>query len=385
MIHLKKICFVVLLIMTLIGCTEVYIPEVNSDTQALIVEGLITDGVGPFTIKLSMAKPLAFDYVGAATAVLYAKLVILDDENHAFTLDDAGSGNYSTPTNFKPQIGASYKLHIETKDGSIYESKMEKLLPPQNCDSIRGFYTIKDYLNSNKELEDAAGADICVDLFKSMSTSESVPSCRFVSNVTVQYQYTITGTDLFGNPTNDWFWFLFGWKTFTLNGTENITAEKVASPNPIIRNHSVGFMPLSATNYGFTIPYESLVVYYLRMNQYTMNSDSYRFYKDANAQLSANGKIFDPIASQLYGNMKCVNNSSKVVLGLFEVSSVKQHAFIVRGSSYDQTVSISKVPIVSVPNAAYYQFKVWAGIPSGKPKNDPFYTPIPFPGWWYHN
>jgi hypothetical protein len=385
MIHLKKICFVVLLIITLIGCTEVYIPEVNSDTQALIVEGLVTDGAGPFTIKLSMAKPLSFDSVGAAKSVLDAKLVITDNENHVFTLDEAGSGNYSTPTNFKPQTGNSYKLRIETKDGSIYESKLEKLLPPQTYDSIRGFYTKNNYLNSNKELENATGADICVDLFKSVSTSESVPSCRFVSNVTVQYQYTVAGTDSFGNPTNDWFWFLFGWNTFNLNETENITEEKVASANPIMHNHSIGFMPLTAANYGFTIPYEASIIYYLRVNQYTMNSDSYRFYKDANTQLSANGKIFDPIAAQLYGNMKCVNNSSKVVLGLFEVSSVKQHAFIVRGSSYDQTVSVSKGPIVNVPNASYFEFKVWAGNPLAKPKNDPFYTPIPFPAWWYHN
>src|SRR5660397_27223 len=103
MIHLKKICFVVLMIIALNGCTEVYIPEVNSETQALIVEGLVTDGAGPFTIKLSMAKPLSFDSVGAAISVLDAKLVIMDNENHVFTLDEAGSGNYITPTNFKPQ------------------------------------------------------------------------------------------------------------------------------------------------------------------------------------------------------------------------------------------------------------------------------------------
>jgi hypothetical protein len=384
MIHLKKICFVVLLIITLIGCTEVYIPEVNSSTQALIVEGLVTDGAGPFTIKLSKAKPLSFDSVGVATPVLDAKLMIMDNENHVYTLDEGGSGNYITPTNFKPQIGNSYKLNIETKDGSIYESKLEKLLQPQTYDSIRGFNTTNSYLNSNHELQNATGADICVDLFKYLSKSESVPSCRFVSNVTVQYQYTETGTDALGNPTNDWFWFFFGWNTFNLNETENITDEKVVSPNPIVHNHSIGFMPFTAANYGFIIPYEASIVYYLRVNQYTMNSDSYRFYKDANTQLSASGKIFDPITSQLYGNMKCVNNSSKIVLGLFEVSSVKQDAFIVRGSSYNQTVSISKVPIIIVPNATYNQFKVWAAM-SGKPQNDPAYTPIPFPVWWYHN
>jgi len=38
-----------------------------------------------------------------------------------------------------------------------------------------------------------------------------------------------------------------------------------------------------------------------------------------------------------------------------------------------------------VPNASYFEFKVWAGNPLAKPKNDPFYTPIPFPAWWYHN
>lgn len=378
--YLKNTGLVILIMVAFIRCTEIYTPEIDSSSKALIVEGLITDGSGPFSIKLSEGVPFSLDSVKTPRFVSGAKLTIIDNENHTFVLINAGSGNYNVPTTFKAKIGNSYKLHIVTTDGSIYESNSEKLLPPLTYDSIRALYTSKQYLDENNDLKTVNGADIRVDLFSSVSKSDSVPLCRFTSKTTVQYYYNVENPD-----STDFHWVHFGWANYSMDENENITEEKSATANPLIKNHSLGFIPFGMSNYGYETPVSTAIIYYVRYNQYTINSDSYNFYKEANNQLAANGKIFDPITSQLYGNMKCLNNSSKIVLGLFEVSSVTQSAIVSSGLGKGNKVTLNKAPYTDIPKYGEEQYKVWDGNPLFKPTKDPNYIFIPLPDWWYHN
>jgi hypothetical protein len=382
--YIKNIGLILLISFAFIRCTEIYIPTINSDEKALIVEGLITDEAGPFTIKLSEAMASSFNSSVASTAVSGAKLAITDNENHTFELTELTAGSYVTPSNFTTKVGDSYKLNITTLDGNEYESKVEKLSEPQTYDSIRAIHGTEDYVDGNNELQSVPGADILVNLFKFQSNSDSVPSCRFQSNIIIQYVYTVQGTDSLGNVDMNWHWVFFGWDTFKLNSIENITDEKKVTSNPQIQNHSIGFMPFRASSYGLVLPSLTTISYYLRVSQYTMNNDSYRFYKGANNQLSASGKIFDPITSQLHGNMKCVSNPAKIVLGLFEVSSVKQNAFLVTGSYLSDIISVTKAVVVDVPKSSGKRYKQWGGM-GPMPQNDPLFIPIPFPNWWYHN
>ncbi|MFA6580611.1 MAG: DUF4249 domain-containing protein [Paludibacter sp.] len=390
--HFKNICLIVLLLAVFSSCTEIYTPNVSSETEALVVEGLITDGAGPFTVKLSMAEPLPYDSVDVTRyTVRSATVTITDSENKKYVLKELTPGNYSTPSTFKTKIGNFYKINIKTTEGNSYESGFEKLLSPLTIDSIRGIYSTEDYINDNAELLHVDGADIRVDLFNTIQISESVPSCRFKPLITTQYWYTYRDKDILGNDIMSYHWANFGWKTYKLNTIENITDEKVASSIPLLKNHSIGFIPFDMSSYGHVIP-QPIMIYYLRVNQYTLNNDSYNFYKGAKNQLSASGKIFDPITSQLHGNMRCVNDPSKIVLGLFEVSSVKEYAFLMELEKRTKHITLKNAVIMDVPampaNDYLYgdfQYKVWDYPDADAPKNDPTYDVIPFPGWWYHN
>jgi len=381
MIHLKNMCLVVLIMINFIRCTEIYQPILDSKADALIVEGLITDGTGPFTVNLTKSVLFNSDSTSLINNEKGAMLTVTDNENNTFELTETGSGKYTLPISFKAKTGNSYKLHIQTTDGSIYESNIQKLLPPQSYDSIHGSYTTEGYIDMNNVYKKVGGANIQEDLFKSvsMSDSDSFPTCRFNSNITVQYLYT-----LYMLSQTDWHWVYFGWVSFPFNNVENITDEKSLSSNTIIKNHSLGFMPFETSSYGFSTPGSTSVIYYLRVNQYTMNHDSYLFYKGANNQLAASGKIFDPVTAQLYGNMKCVNNPSKTVLGLFEVSSVIKQAFVVRNIPTDNSIIITKTHYIDFPNTRSAEYKVWDGNPMAKP-DDPTFNYIPVPDWWYHN
>lgn len=364
---------------TFIRCTELYNPVIDSHADALIVEGLITDGTGPFTVKLSKSVLFTSDSISDMKFVSGAKLVVTDNKNNTFELTDEGTGNYIMPVDFKAITGDSYTLHIQTSDGNVYESSSQQLLPPQSFDSIRGYYTVNGYMGVNNELKTVGGADVKVDLFKSVSGLDSVPRCRFNSNITVQYFFA-----LYNPLIVDWHWAYFGWVSLPLNSIENITDEKIVSSGTLIKNHSLGFIPFGIESYGFNTPTYSSVIYYLRVDQYTMNNDSYLFYEGANKQLAASGKIFDPVTAQLYGNMKCVNNPSKTVLGLFEVSSVIQHAFVVSLLDQEKSIVIKKVPYINIPSTPEKSYKVWDGNPLLKP-NDSAFNAIPFPNWWYHD
>ena len=364
MSYLKNTCLVLLLIVTFNNCTEIYNPNIISDTKALVVEGIITNEAGPYTIRLTEAVTFSSDSIIDSKNVTGAKLTITDNEDHTYKLTEPKAGKYVTPENFTPKVGNSYKLLIKTKDGNKYESNEETLLPPQTYDSIHVMIASESYLDNNK-LKSVEGADIFVDLFKSISRSDVVPACRFVDRLTVQYDFMETIYDKTGKKAGEKHH--VGWRTFNLNGIENITYKNAATTSSTIKNHLIGFMPFPAVSYGILMDFPTPLIYYLRVNQYTMNNDSYRFYKGANTQLSASGKIFDPITTQLQGNLRCVSNSSKIILGLFEVSSVKQHAFVVDWTDWNKKLFIVKAPVVDIP------------------ANTDMVEPLTYPRWWYHN
>lgn len=368
-----------------VGCTEMYVPKVDSDTKALVVEGLITDGAGPFTIKLTEALPYASDSDAETSSVSDAKLSVSDDENHIYNLTNEGKGKYTLPSTFKAKAGNSYTLHIETSDGSIYESSPQKLLSPQSYDSIHASSTTREYLDDDNVLNSMKCFDVRLDLFNAPA-SEAAPLCRFKSNAVIQYEYTYT-LDI--DPETDtiptWYWDIFGWDTFQLDEEENITEERSNTGNPIIYNHLLSYVPMGTSSYGITTSPSVNIIYYFRFDQYTINEETYNFYKEANNQLAASGKLFDPITSQLYGNMKCTSNPSKIVLGLFEVSSVTQAAYVIKGTKLSNKVTLRKVPYLDIPQKGSYRYKVNADESlMDSVATLPDYQVVKYPVWWTH-
>lgn len=382
--NFNYIAIIGLLVFVFVRCTEIYEPDISAgDVTALVVDGLITDGEGPFQVKLSLAKPMPYNSDVVTTFIVRgAKVNVADSEKSTFPLSEDSPGIYTLPSYFRAKTGLSYQLQIVTKDGKRYESTFQKLLPPQKYDSIRTMYALEDFVNDKNELKQVRGADLRMDLFQNLNPNDSIVSCRFKTNLGLQYNYTYRDRDINGNEIMSYHWVVFGWKAYKLNVIENIT-EKQTSTESLIKNHPIGFVPFDASSYGYVIPPPKLI-YFIRVSQYSLNRDAYRFYKSANEQLSTSGNLFDPISSQVYGNMRCVNDPEKIVVGLFEVSAVTEHAFVLDNINLRiNQVSIRKAPLMNLPANSVYEYRVW-DLMMPAPTNDPTYTPIPLPSWWYH-
>ena len=98
--YIKNIGLILLISFAFIRCTEIYIPKINSDEKALIIEGWITDEAGPFTIKLSETTANALNSSVGSSTVSGAKLTVTDNDNHTFELKESTAGSYVTPSNF---------------------------------------------------------------------------------------------------------------------------------------------------------------------------------------------------------------------------------------------------------------------------------------------
>lgn len=102
----------------------------------VVVEGMITDRPGPYTVNLSYSndvdEPLSF-----VNKIQQASVVLFDDHGYTEALREVAPGTYQTRANgIQGIVGHQYHIVITLLDGSIYESEPETLLPVGNIKKV---------------------------------------------------------------------------------------------------------------------------------------------------------------------------------------------------------------------------------------------------------
>lgn len=119
-----------MLIISFAECKVPYDPPVNSSgTHFLVVEGYI-NAKGITNIKLSRTRTISPGDTAAYINETGANVVIEDDKNNVYHLNETGAGNYSD--SFDLDLSNQYRLHIVTADNKNYRSDFVacKVSPP---------------------------------------------------------------------------------------------------------------------------------------------------------------------------------------------------------------------------------------------------------------
>lgn len=318
-------CFIIVILSLLftISCKEVYEPDINASQNALVVEGLLTDQFQPCAVKLRTAVP--YDSSGYGKAILHAKVYITDDNGTKYPLSELGNGAYATnPATLVGRPGKNYTLHIETKEGDIYESAPQLMLPNDFNDKVHAIQTVKeslieDYYGEVTKIQ-TKGMDLLCDI---TANENDLPRFRFTIRVAREYQYSV--------PLSLMLTLFFDcWEQFDINDLANITEEKYRTASNDIVNHSMLFLADESSRGAFykdSFINAAITDRIVRVTRYRLNPETFEYYKNMNKLLSAEGKIFDPVAVQLKGNITCINHPEKLALGYFEASSVNISAF----------------------------------------------------------
>lgn len=106
-----------LLALLFASCQEVVDIDLNTTDPQIVVEGIVTDAPGPYTVRIT--KTVNFDELNEYPAVSGA-FVTLSDGSLTDTLTEATPGRYQTVRLLQGIPGRTYQLRIVTADGQTF-------------------------------------------------------------------------------------------------------------------------------------------------------------------------------------------------------------------------------------------------------------------------
>jgi hypothetical protein len=326
----------------LVSCYKPYTANVESDEKILVVDGMITNETTSYLVSLSYALPFYSD--DPRKPVNSAQVYVTDDLGNSYPFRESKNGYYKSDSlKFKGQPGRTYALHIETLDGETYESGPQRLNNEYYPDTV---YAEADYQKTisrfNELVVTVRGAKIMVDI---STDSDTLPRFRFTSDLVEYYFYALNiPPPIFDPP----LYSFYCWQTDNLNPDVNLVYNEYSLNMSSVNRHEIYFIDdeiyvegriyelgsrepdlsykASPTTHRQSYPVAHRVLY---LNQYSLNNETYLYYKSTDEQLRSEGKLFDPIAVQLTGNIKCTTDPNKKPYGFFEASAVSRTSYII--------------------------------------------------------
>lgn len=340
------------------SCYKVYDPRIDMAQKVLVVDGMITNKTDAYHVFITYAK--SFNSTDNGSKVSGAKVYVTDNVGNSYNFNEREKGDYTSDSlQFNGSPGQIYRLHIVTTDGLVYESDPQQLLPELNPDSVYAEFDTKEILEKVTGLKvDTHGADILIDFHNQSGT---LPRYRLMANLVLQYYDYACVQKNWNDPCIHFD--VYSWKTVNANSSFNISDEKYSQSSVYIKKHEVCFLDdnfaVLAATYGFRVNWEDTTAIPIKggvqfqrihhrilyLNLYTLNNETDLYYKSLNEQILSENKLFDPIATQLNGNIKCISDPGTGAIGFFQASSVSNSAYIV----YLRTLKNSQPTLIRTP------------------------------------
>jgi Domain of unknown function (DUF4249) len=338
---MKSLRLLVVLVLILDGCIEPFSIKLRT-AQRLVVDGMITDQLGPYTVRIFRSLALD-DQLDKTDWVRAAQVSILDDQGKQEQLTEVSPGNYQTRT-FQGTIGKSYHIHFSTQDGFTYESDPELLLP------------VGDMYNLHSEFEEKVspigidpgnppnGFNILLDA-DVLPEQNGLVRWRWTGTFEIQAHpelrmqaiATKTGIVIIPDPEPCSGFEVVSGRRIEQFGTCTccfcwvtqyddvpLLSDKRFVVNNKITNYKIDFLQ---ANRRFL--YDK---YKLEVEQMSLSQVAYDFWKKVAAQESQGSNLFQTPPPPTTGNMKALTEGAMPVSGIFSASAIKKQTLVVNRS-----------------------------------------------------
>jgi hypothetical protein len=335
----KKLIYFSYLLLLFTSCEEYYTPVIDTVGGQLVVEALLTNDASKNFVRLTKTRSF-YDKL-PPLAALNAKVALVGIDGIAIRASESIPGNFTF--NSIPVAGKNYKLRI-TYNNDTYESEMVMMPPVPTYDN---FYTEnvekKIYKTDGDGVPSAhyiQGREVYIDA----PVSSVLSYYRFETRSISEWVYAPPGLSGPAPPP------LYGWQSFFENSKFNIAGPKKFSQNEKIEKQPLTLLSYRSSDY---LESDSLVSlgWILIIDQFGTSKGSYEYHEKLNSQFAADGSLFDPIQTQVYGNITCITDHSKNVFGYFDLNSYKQFRYYlyITGPEYPGTLR----QIFRYPNIPY--------------------------------
>ena len=318
-----------LLPLLVLSCVTEFQPETVSLPPSLVVEGQITDQPGPYTVRLT--RTADYSYKAINLLETGATVSIEDDLGNRETLrEQAPGGVYQTRTGgLQGVAGRTYKLTIQTKAGTRYESTSETMTAAPPILKIYSEYRNEAVPNTAVRKQ---GWDVYIDT-KDPDTPGNYYRWDWTHYEAISVcQKTLlrSGTSYTGIYCCTPCWDITRcYSCINVNSDANINGQAI-SRQLILR-----------------APYTSLAPYYVEIEQQALSKGAYEFWKSVRGLVNNTGGLFDAAPQTVRGNIRSTTDPNALVYGYFGATGVSRMPFYV-DRSQGQGVPEMDLP-VNVP------------------------------------
>lgn len=313
-----KFCLLGAFLLTIAGCVDSYQPpEITAPNRYLVVDGFL-NGSGPTVIRLSRTRNLAD--ARKASFETKALVQVEGEKTKAMTLAETSTGVYTLSSTLGP--GDRYRLRVKTSGGTEYLSDyvaikqtppIERLTWQPLSNAVQIYVDTRDPSNNTRyyrwEYQDT---------YEFNSAYE--PLLEVAPGNTIRDRSSAT-------PENIYKCWTSGASTEIMIGSTERLSQDVLSKQPLL---------LVATN----TP-KLRVKYSILVRQYAQTREAYEYWDNLKKNTEQLGSLFDPLPSQLPGNIRCVTNPSEPVLGYLSGHTVAEMRLF---------ISNAELPAIVIPN-----------------------------------
>ena len=311
--YLRSILLLAVSTVFLFACQELYLEDTIDSSQKIpVIQGAISDQPGPYRVALSWAKPFNSESF-KTDGIQGAKVYIQDDAGNSEKLTEAANGEYYTSAQgIKGILGRTYHVHIQFPDGNIYESVPARLEQPVMIDSLyaeTGEYVF-GYTSINNQFIKKVyqGLHIYADIKIKSNEIKYIKLDNFIIWQTESIPRTMSEKiKYFRN-------------IFYSDDLPSIRESIQLDDYQVIKKQQIAFVYNYLVDSMATLGYRNdgwIVCPTVK----TISAEVYNYYQDVYQQLGAGFQIFDPIPSQIIGNVTCTSNPEQIVNGIFDVSA----------------------------------------------------------------
>ncbi|MCF8229486.1 MAG: DUF4249 domain-containing protein [Bacteroidales bacterium] len=311
---IRKLLNILILVLVSFSCIDEYPLDIKSYEDLLVVDGMITNLPGPYTVKLSRSTSVEhpqFDPVQQAV------VRIADDLGNSEQLLETEKGIYQTSAGGMQGVaGRNYKLNIQLKSGKQYETAFEKLQPAVGIDSV---YAEIESKETNDPDDDLFGYQFYLNSAQPQHDTvyylwQLTETYEFNSDFTLDYLYN--GSI---EPSGDPYKFYKCWKTEDIH--QIFCFSTLNQNNSAVQDYPLNFV--STKSKRLTIRYSLLTT------QLSVNADAYKFWDDVQDQINDEELLFDQQPFQIRGNLYNAEDPSEPVMGYFTVAGAAQKRIFV--------------------------------------------------------
>ena len=328
--HLLFIAKFIGLAAVVYGCIQPFSPpEVNSVETYLVVDGFLN--FGDDTTKITLGRTQNTNATASPIIETGAILSVEGESGEKYPFTEQGKGVYYLPNKITNQ-SIKYRLLIKTRNGSSYESDYVQISKTPPIDSVG--YKIDNNKNA---------VDFYVNAHDDQNNTHFY-RWKFEETwryVTAYYSFLeVVGT---------------GDNKQVVNRTENINecyrtlnsgsillGSTIKLSQDVIKEVPINQVQISSN--------KLLLTYSILVRQYGLSREAFEYWTALAKTTQGTGSLFDPLPSQVTGNIKNTSNPKELVFGYFSaVVEQKKRVFVNLRLGRYQQCTVDTIPVACLP------------------------------------